>query len=87
MDTAENPYVDYFGRVSAMKTREWIANHLKALVKDELASSNDWRRDNEQELNYFDDGTTVAMVYAVYDILKNRPPRGDKNIWFSAFKA
>ena len=30
VDTAENPYVDYFGRVSAMKTREWIANHLKA---------------------------------------------------------
>lgn len=86
VDTAENPYVDFEGRFDAMKIREWIANHLKVLVKDELSPS-EWRRDNEEKLDYFDAGTTVAMVYAVYDILKNRPPRGDKNIWFSAFKA
>lgn len=67
------------------RIKEWIANHLKVLVKDEVGDKG-WDRSNERELEYFSEGTTVAMVYAVYDILKARPER-NKNLYYDAFKA
>ena len=65
------------------KIREWLANHIKMVVQDEVGKAG-WKRDNEMRLDYFDIGTTVAMVYAVYDILKARPGR-NKNKYFTAF--
>ena len=67
------------------KIREWLANHLKKIVYAEVGAK-EWRRDNERELQYFKDGTTVAAVYATYDILKGRPARG-KSIYYDAFQA
>ena len=79
-----NGFLDKLGGVPG-KIREWLAKHLKILVQDEVGSEG-WKRDNEQPLSSFNDGTTVAMVYAVYDILKDRPARG-KSIYYDAFQA
>ena len=76
-----NPFLG----VDAMWVRTWLAKHLKILAQDEVGSEG-WKRDNEQPLSSFSDGTTVAMVYAVYDILKDRPARG-KSIYYDAFQA
>lgn len=65
------------------KIRNWLANHIKMIAQDEVGKA-EWKRDNETQLDYFDSGTTVAMVYAVYDILKGRPGRG-KSPYFSLF--
>ena len=79
-----NPFYTKLGG-DVSRIREWLANHLKVLVKDEVGDKG-WDRTNEQELDYFSQGTTVAMVYAVYDILKNRGDKG-KNPYYDAFKA
>lgn len=68
-----------------MKVRTWLAKHLKALVQGEVGSAG-WNRDNETELKCFSRGTTVAMVYAVYDILLDRPAKG-KSLYYDIFKA
>lgn len=68
-----------------MKVRTWLAKHLKALVQDEVGAAG-WSRDNETELDYFSKGTTVAMVYAVYDVLLGRPAKG-KSLYYDIFKA
>ena len=67
-----------------MKVRTWLAKHLKALVQGEVGSAG-WSRDNETELRGFSRGTTVAMVYAVYDILLGRPAKG-KSLYYDIFK-
>lgn len=53
------------------KVKEWCANKIKAVIKEEGLA---WKRDNEEETDYCSrhEGTTVSDCYYVYEVLKGR---------------
>lgn len=78
-----NPYMDKLDG-DDKRISMWLANKLKEVVRSEIGAK-DWDRDCDLPLSYFKRGTTVAFVYAVYDLLKGRPERG-KSLYYDAFK-
>lgn len=70
-------YIDNgFLNMSDTKIKEWFANKLKAVIKEEGLK---WERNSDQGTSYigYKENITVGDAYAAYDKLKGRKDRSN----------